>query len=1134
MPPCAAFKPHNPMQKILQLSGDDRPILKWIALIFFSVCVLSMNAQAQQTITGRVTSSEDQAPLPGVNVLIKGTSNGTITDVDGNYRLTVPSANDVLVFSFVGFVTLEQSIDSRSIIDIVLPSDAKQLTEVVVTALGIKKDVKKVGFATQDLQGSEITKAREPNTVNSLSGKIAGLSIGASPELLGRPNVVLRGNTDVLFVVNGVPVNSDTWNISADDIETYTVLKGPNAAALYGFRGQNGAIVITTKSAKKADGSGKNWAIDVNSSTMVESGFLAFPKNNEEYGRGNVFKYSFGDGLYDFGPSSTVGNQRLPEWGPRFEGQLVKQYDSPYDPTTNTRTATPYTARGKNNLTNFLNPGLLSTNNIAFAAAGDGYDVRVSYTHTLQNGLVPNTKLNMDNFNINTGFDLTSKLRLDANINMNIQHTPNIPDVAYGPNSYVYMFGVYGSDDYDVRDLKNYYKGPMGVPGLQQYNFEYGRLNNPYFMANEWLRGHNKNDVYASMKFTYKVNKDINVSLRSQVTGWNQTRTEKVPAGVGLNTYLPWWQFGWYGDYREDKRNLLENNTDVLVTYNKTVSDWSISALAGANARIFNYSSSFTTTKVLSVPGVYSFNNSAGPLIAYNYGSNMNVYSGYYSLDFGYKNYFSIGTTGRVDNLSTLPKGNSTFFYPSASISSALTDYINLPEAISFLKVRASYAEVKSGLTASQAPSAYQLITGKSLNSGLLGYGSELYTSYDGPNYANQSQYTAATYYNGSNSISYPSTLANPNVSAYKVESYEAGVDVRFLENRIGLDVTYFMNLNGPSITPLAIDPATGFYSKNQNALTTQKKGWEISLKGTPVKGQKFRWDVLANWSTFRETLYSIGQGLPSYTLNGHNYVVGDRMDAFYSTAFIRDGQGNVVYNSAGAPLPTPGGVANNAFLGNLNPDFSFGINNKFSYKAFSFSFQFDGRIGGKIYDRVWYQMMNGGTAQETVQGALGDARLKEWQSTNNGTVAPTPAYVGQGVVITSGTPVLSGGKITNLSELTFAPNTTPQTVQSYLSSSVGGAFDEAYMISRSYAKLREVNITYNFPLTGKKTVFTKASISLVGRNLLYFAERKDFDIDQYASGYNAQSRSLTGTPGSVDLSSPTTRRFGININLGF
>ncbi len=286
----------------------------------------------------------------------------------------------------------------------------------------------------------------------------------------------------------------------------------------------------------------------------------------------------------------------------------------------------------------------------------------------------------------------------------------------------------------------------------------------------------------------------------------------------------------------------------------------------------------------------------------------MTVYSGYYSADIGYKNYFTVATTGRVDRLSTLEPPHNSFFYPSVAIASVISDYVKLPEIISFLKVRASYANSKGGLTSSQAPSAYMMLTGNTLNSGLLGYGTELYSSYDGPSYANQNQYGSGSYYNNTSSVTYPTVIAKQGLKPFTIVSEEVGTDIRFLDNRLGLDVTYFRNLNGPSITPVTVDAATGFTGgANANALTTEKRGWEISIHGTPVRSASgFRWDVLANWSTYKETLYSIGAGLTEIPLNGHNYKVGERMDAFYSTGYIRDGQGNVVYNSAGAPMPNP------------------------------------------------------------------------------------------------------------------------------------------------------------------------------------------------------------------------------------
>ena len=352
-----------------------------------------------------------------------------------------------------------------------------------------------------------------------------------------------------------------------------------------------------------------------------------------------------------------------------------------------------------------------------------------------QKGTDPNTKINMDNLNVNADYAITDKLKFETNVSLNMQYTPNIPDVDYGPNSYVYMFNVYGNAAYDVRDLKNYYQAPMGVPGLRQYSENYGRSNNPYFMANQWLRGHYKTDVYGYIKLNYNILPNLVASLRTQVTTWSLETNEKVPAGTILNQYLPWYYWGWYGDYRQDQRNLAENNTDFLLAYTKKFSNWNLGVNLGASERSFRYSSSYGTTVDLAVPGVYSLSNSQTPALSYNWGSRMQVYSGYYTVDIGYKNYFNLSTTGRVDNLSTLPSGYNTFFYPSVSLSTSLTDYLHLPTAISYWKLRASYADVKGALTTSQIASAYDQVTGSTTNS-LLGYGTDLYTSYDGPTYA--------------------------------------------------------------------------------------------------------------------------------------------------------------------------------------------------------------------------------------------------------------------------------------------------------------------------------------------------------------------------------------------------------------
>ncbi|MEI7583408.1 SusC/RagA family TonB-linked outer membrane protein [Runella sp.] len=1112
------------------------PLLRQaISLLTFVLLLSSSAAFAQnRAVKGKVTSA-DGAGFPGVNVILRGTTTGTSTNGTGEYAINIPNNDAVLVFSFVGFKSQEIKVGSQSDINLTLVEDLQQLQEVVVTALGIKKEVKRLGYTIQEVKGSDLIKARDSNPINSLAGKIAGLSVGASAEMLGRPELVLRGSKDLLFVVDGVPVNSDTWNISPDDIETYSVLKGPNAAALYGSRGINGAIVITTKKGSKEQ---KGWQADFNSSTMFEKGFIATPEAQMEYGRGSNFQYDFnngiknGNGLYDWG-------QRLPEFGPRFEGQPIRQYDSPYDVATGVRTPTPWLARGTKNFEKFVQTGIISTNNLSVSASGSNYNVRMSYTHMYQKGMFPNTKLNSDNMNLSASYNLSSKLSLEGNINFNHQYSPNIPDVSYGPNSYIYMFKVYGSADYDIDDLKDIYKSPSGVNNLQQYAPEYGRLNSAWFMAKKWLRSHDKTDIYGYLKLNYAISKDLNLSFRSQITTWNQKRTEQVPASANLQAYTPWWSFGWYGDYREDNRNLFENNTDLLLTYNKRVNNsWSLSALAGGNIRTFKYTSDWATTKSLIVPNVYSLSNSINPALVYNWGSEMKVSSAFYSVDLSYKNFLNLSHTGRVDHISTLPSGQQTYYYPSVSLSSVVSDYVDLPSFLSFFKIRASAADVKGALTQATVGSAYQQYTGISTGN-LLGYGSDLISSYDGPSYANQNTATPATYYNGTPSISYSNTLADPNLKPFNRVSYEAGIDMKFLSNRLGLDVTYFTTDNGPQIYPRLLAPSTTYTAQNINGITTKRSGFEIALSGAPIKNPEgFNWEVLTNFATFKETLKSIYGTETNLFLNNHNYKIGDRLDEIYGTKFVRDPSGNIIYNG-GVPLQSPTDIGNLASLGFLNPNFTFGINNKFSYKNLNFSFQFDGRIGGVMYDYNFYAAMQGGTDLSTVQGVLGEARLKEWQSTKNGTVAPTAALIGNefgpGVVIASGTPKYAGGQITNMNELTFAPNTTATTVQNYLATGLKARFDEYFMVSRSFAKLREITIGYTLPASVLRGSFVKrATISIVGRNLLYFAQRKDFDLDQYASGFNSSDRSTGGAASNGALQSTTARRFGFNINLGF
>ena len=1056
-----------------------------VLLVFALIQCMSVLSYGQsRSLTGSVTSREDNRTIPGVNIRVKGTSKGTVANADGKYSLPV-SGNEILQFSMIGYETKEVAVGSQSELNITLTADQTQLQEVVVTALGIKKEIRKIGVAIQTVDGASTIKAREPNAINALSGRVAGLTIGSQPELLRKPNISLRGSSTILYVVDGVPINSDTWNISPDDIETYSVLKGASASALYGFRGKNGAILITTK---RGSADKRGFSVELNSSTQIQSGFYAIPKVQDLYGPGDHGVYAFGDGKggglndgdYDGG------------WGPRFNGQLIPQYDSPVDPITGKRSSTPWIARGKDNLSRFLETGVLSTNNISVAATGDKYNLRFSTSHIYQKGIVPNTQLNMTNFNITADYKFSNKLKFESNLQYNRQYTPNIPDVNYGPNSIIYNIVYWAGADWNVDDMRNYWQ--KGKEGIQQIYAEYQRYNNPYFMSYEWLRSHYKTDIVGQAALRYTFNENLNLLARTQVTTWDMLRTEKFPYSAG--TYG---RDERRGDYREDRRNLFENNTELLLTFDKDVLPGLNTKInAGVSQRIFQYKSIFASTNYLNVPGLYNFSNSSNPVQVSNFASDMQVLSAYYSADFSYKKYLTVFATGRMDKLSTLPNAKNTFFYPSVGAVTVLSDYIKLPEAISFLKLRGSFANVKDGLTSSTIDNRAGTYSGENYNS-----------PYDGPSYQNNTVYATNFVYNNQTGASYGDGLSNPNLNPSETSQTEFGMDLRLFKNRIAIDAAYFISNDGPSIFSLPISSTSGYTSALVNGIKTQKKGYEISITGTPIKTEDFAWDVLANYSTFEERLTEIYPGINTLSTF---LRVGDRTDKLYGSAFVRTPDGKMINTSGGIPVTISG--AQSQYLGNANPDFVFGFNNKVTYKNVSLSILFDGRIGGKIVNYTQQQTYRGGRHIGTTEGIFAEARPQD--------ALGVKAFVGQGVVVSNGVAIKfdANGKVTNYSELQFAPNTTKTFVQDY----IGRYYNtnEGNLMSRSFGMLKEVVLGVKLPNQWFGKMVSGANVSFVGRNLLYFAEAKDTDLSQYLTG------------GATGSQTPSVRSYGVNLNFTF
>jgi len=1078
---------------------------------------------AQKAINGRVLSKVDQSPIPGVTVVVKGTHIGTSTGVDGGFTIKAKDG-DVLVISGIGVVRTEQTVSGNEL-NILVAADSRELNQVVVTATGVKKESRRLGYAIQQIDAANLTQAREADPVNALKGQAAGLEINVNSEIGHPAGVILRGENgeQPIFVVDGVPVSSDTYNLNADDIESFTVLKGPNAASLYGFQGSAGAIIINTKKGNKAKGKP---VVTFNTSDQINKGFIALPKYQDTYGPGDNGKYVFGGGGSSassyFGSGAIgvgVNDYDYDVWGPQFRGQLLPQYDGAYNAGTTYKTTfadgsapyyghvspTPWLARGKDNLKTFLQSGQLTTNSISVSSSTDKTDLRLSFGDTWQRGIVPNTQLNNMNFTASVTQRFNEKFSVSSYINYSRQSTPNVPDVNYGPNSIIYNIIIWGGADWSMKSMRNYWQ--PGKTGVQQEYEEYYRYNNPYFMSYEWLRGHYQNNEYGYISANYKLNENIDFQFRPSFTAYDMFNNEKMPYSAGAYG-RPLRQ----GDYREDRRSLFDDNIDFQARYhrNEIAGFLDLSALGGVTDRNFRFNSGFESTNYLNVPGIYSFSNSLGNLTGSSYASNMLVLSAYYSIDLGYKSYVTANITGRVDKSSTLPLNNNSYYYPSFNLATVISEYVHLPEVISFLKVRASYAQSKAGGTqATFTPNVSATPAG--------GYGSTWTSPYNGPQYIFTKSYNLTPTYSSQSSARYTDQQLSNNITTTDRKSLEAGLDIRFMHNRLGLDVTRYHYKN-EGIISQGISNATGYSSYLTNGNVYTNDGWEATINGKPIVNPKgWSWDITANFFTYVRKW--TGYSTPTNWV--HN---GTRVDAIVDNAFVRTPDGKLVVDKSSGTYFQYSDINSPAqhIFGHSDPDWQWAVINTVSYKNFSMRFQFDGVVGGIIQDYVRKKTLQGGRHIEAASGAIGAARPSDELN--------VPAYVGPGVNLVNNVSPSTGitldpitGAITNMKDLTETTNTTKSLVQPFVEEA---ANDDLNYIRKTYVKLRELTLTYKVPQTlfGSKSIISNASVSLVGRNLLYFFPNryKDLDVDQY-----------TQDSGS-GLQTPTTRSYGINLNFSF
>jgi TonB-linked SusC/RagA family outer membrane protein len=1038
-----------------------------------SLAMLAAQGFSQtRSFQGRLVDSLSQGAIHGATIRNSHLAKLVSSDHSGKFVIDA-HIGDTLRIGYMGYLPKVFIVGNQSSSVISLIPNQQSLNEVVVTALGIKKEKQAIGYSVQEIKGKDMVKAREPNAISGLAGRVSGLTITPSTNLFGDPGITLRGRSNILIVVDGMPINTDSWNLSPDDIESYSVLKGANAAALYGNRGQNGAIVITTKRAKSQD---KGFQVEFNSSTQLQTGYNAIPKIQTEYGPGSNYQYAFKDGR-----GGGINDNDYNIWGPRFEGQLIPQYNSPIDPKTGQLIPLPWEARGKDNLKKFLQNGLLSTNNIAISTKNDHGDLRLSASQMFQLGTTPNTKLGSTNINLTGGINAGSKLRFDASINYNKQYSPNYPNIAYGPNSPIYILTLWGAADYDIDDLRNYWQ--PGKENVQQYNREYTIYDNPWMTAYENLRTYDKDDIYGYVSANYKFNDKLSLNARTSASTWNRNRTIKIPISANLYNY----NIGGsrVGGYQETYDTFWENNTEVSLKYqNRIAEDIGFSGSVFGNLRTVSVKSLFARTdRGLTVPGVYDLSNSIMPTVSTNDRALRQVGSVYGFMDVDYKSMLFLNLTGRFDKSSTMPVKNNTYFYPSASLSAVISQMVTLPKVISALKIRGAYANVASDFVNESAQyDIYKLL----------------------PAYSNYGRWA-----NAMTGVTYTDVLPNPDLVAERVKTAEIGLETRLFNNRLGFDFAFFRNLEGPRIIELATSVTSGVRARQTNGLTLLRKGIELSIDGILIQQKDFSWNVMVNASTNHAWLHDID----GHQTRSGNVRVGERWDGYYVNDFQRDEKGMPIVGTNGLPAYNP----YVSRIGYSDNKFTASISNSFRYRDFSFSFLVDGRFGGLIKNVQDAKQWGSGTHPESAN----EYRLKDWENRD------VKDY--KGTVMTNGLKIVKGqlntdqdGKVISDTR-EFAPNDIAVLWQNWATNYYQSGPITAK--SRTFVKLREIVFSYNVPanLLKNSRFFRSASVSVVGRNLLYFTGKgtQNMDLDQFTSA-------------SSDYQTPSVKSFGLNLNATF
>ena len=976
----------------------------------------------EKTISGTV--SDKSGVLPGVSVVIEGSNKGVETDFDGKYSIEANSG-DVFVFRYLGYETAKITVAASNIINVTLKEGGELLDEIVITAFGIKRSEKALGYSVQSIKGESMTEARESNITNAISGKIAGVqvtgtsgSVGASSRIVLRGNSSITGNNEPLYVVDGVPISNSSFgnagsgggvdlpngaaDINPDDIETITVLKGPNAAALYGLRAGNGVIVITTK---KGDAS-KKFSVSINTNVTMSNPLL-LPDYQNSYGQGgDTTHFNYLDGA-----SGGIGDGVDESWGPALDAGLeFVQWDSQL---TNNGNPTPWISY-PDNVKDFLNTGINISNNVSITSGG----FRLSIGNSEQEGMVPFTELKKFTVGVSGSLKLGERLTASVSLNYFNQDSDNIPISGYNNENPFQQF-IWSARQVNFTDLRNWRDFPLapantaaaGTPLNWNHNFQ----NNPYWVLETNRNTFSKDRLIGNVDLTSQLTDDLSLSTKLGVDSFSQFTTNRQ--AVGSNNAQD-------GSYAQSQRRFEEVNASFLLNYNKNFSeDFGFSFSLGGNHMNRTYDRLSGSLPALELPNLYSLSNlqTGSTANISNYHSDQQINSFYGYGQFSYKDMFFLDFTGRNDWSSILPVANSSFFYPSIQGSVVLSDVFPVlkENKVNFLKVRGGWSKVGS----TGALGAYSLNQVFGLNNS--GFG---------------------------NQASVPNTQFNPNLKAETVTGVEFGIDAKMFANRLRFSATYYDQKSADLLVPIQVTAATGFTNVWDNIADMSNTGYELQLGGTIIKKEDFSFDIDVNFAQNKNEVTSLGE-LETYVLGGQwglslEARPGQPYGSLVGRDFERTTGGEVIYEN-GLPLID----STQKIIGNIAPDWTGGATFSIRYKAFDFSTLIDAKIGGDVHSMTYSWGRYAGTLSETLIGR-------------------ETGVVGNGVMSDG-----NGG---------YVANNVTVSAKSFNQSSYSNSIESSAIFDASYVKLRQISIGYTLPRKFiENSVVKSLKVSIVGRNLL-------------------------------------------------